>query len=408
MSVPTIKAVLLPHHIKADGSCNVKIRLTHNRKIKYIATTEFARKGDYNSKNLTIKNNSLIKRLATLIEEMQRVISEIGTFPVQTMTVEELAAYIEARLFHKEFRLDFFEWAEEWIRKKKESGKGIAAAGNYASALKAFKTFSKRTNMDIREITSSLMRKFEEFLKETYGPEARSVSQYTACIASLHKQARLKYNDNELGIINIRNPFEFYKPPKQKIAPKRTLDPEVIQKLIDLRKTISGTYKKAVDVYLLSFALMGTNMPDLFEATRKDKVIQYNRTKTRDRRQDRAEMQIRMETICQQLFEDVIDESGERAFYLHKQFQLYTSATQFVNETLKEIAKFIGVKPFTMYSARHTWASIAYSIGIHKSLINDCLCHVDPDMEVTDIYIKKDWNVLWEANKKVLEQFKWD
>lgn len=406
MSIPTLKAVLLPHHIKADGSCNVKIRLTHNRKIKYIATTEFARKGEY-TKDLTIKSNTLIKRLSTLIDNMQNVISEIGTFPVQAMSVEQLAKTIETKLSNEEFQLDFFEWADKCIKYKKEHTKSISAASNYSVAMNNFKTFIGLPTMDIREITSTLMRRYEEHLVEKYGKDARAVSQYTACIAALHKQARLKYNDNELGIVHIRNPFEFYKPPKQKIAKKRMLEPEVIQKLIDVRKTLGGVYKKAVDIYLLSFALMGTNIPDLHEATRNGNIIQYNRKKTRDRRHDGAEMQIRMETICQDLFNDVLDESGERAFYLHKQFQLYTSAGQFANETLKEVAKFIGEKPFSMYSARHTWASIAYSIGIHKSLINDCLCHVDPDMAITDIYIKKDWSVLWEANKKVLEQFNW-
>lgn len=406
MSIPTLKAVILPHHIKDDGSCNVKIRITHNRKIKYIATTEFARKGDY-TKDYTIKNNTLIKRLAILIDDMQTIISEIGTFPVKAMTVEQLVRTIENKISNEEFNLDFFEFANQHIKAKKEKQKGKASADNYSCALKSFKAFNSVESMDIREITSTLMRRYEEHLVEKYGKDARAVSQYTACIAALHKQARLKYNDNELGIVHIRNPFEFYKPPKQKIAKKRMLEPEVIQKLIDVRTTLGGVYKKAVDAYLLSFALMGTNMPDLHEALRKDNVILYNRRKTRERRQDNAEMQIRMETICQDLFNDVLDGSGERAFYFHKQFQLYTSAGKFVNDTLKDVAKFIGVKPFTLYSARHTWASIAYSIGIHKSLINDCLCHVDPDMEVTDIYIKKDWSVLWEANKKVLEQFNW-
>ena len=28
-------------------------------------------------------------------------------------------------------------------------------------------------------------------------------------------------------------------------------------------------------------------------------------------------------------------------------------------------------------------------------------------MKVTDIYINKDWSLLWEANTKVLKSFKW-
>ena len=61
----------------------------------------------------------------------------------------------------------------------------------------------------------------------------------------------------------------------------------------------------------------------------------------------------------------------------------------------------------SFYSARHTWASLAYSIGIDKSVINDCLCHTDEAMKVTDIYINKDWSVLWNANQRVLSLFQW-
>lgn len=404
MSIPTLKAVLLPHHVKEDGSCNIKIRLTHNRKTKYIATTEFARKGDY-TKDLTIKSNTLIKRLSTLIDDMQNVISEIGTFPVKAMTVEQLAKAIESKMSNEEFQLDFFEWAAEFIKKKEVDV--YSSSKNYATAIRSFQKFLKKETMDIREITSSLMRRYEEHLAEKHGKDARAVSQYTACISTIHGAARRKYNDNELGEVLIRNPFEFYKPPKQKPTQKRTIEKEVIQKLIDIRKNLGELHKKAVDIYLLSFCLMGTNMPDLYEATKVGDTIYYNRKKTRTRRYDKAEMQIRLETICKDLIEEMIDPSGKRAFFLHNQFEHYQSAGQYVNEKLKEVATLMGVKPFTMYSARHTWASIAYSIGINKSLINDCLCHVDPDMEVTDIYIKKDWSVLWEANKKVIEQFNW-
>ena len=123
MSIPTLKAVLLPHHIKADGSCNVKIRITHNRKTKYIATTEFARKGDY-TKEYVIKNNSLVKRLAILIDDIQAIISDLGTFPVKAMTVEQLVRTIENKMSNEEFNLDFFEFANQHIKAKKEKQKG--------------------------------------------------------------------------------------------------------------------------------------------------------------------------------------------------------------------------------------------------------------------------------------------
>ena len=295
-----------------------------------------------------------------------------------------------------------FEFSLEVIAKKPRF-----TAANYKTAMSSFASFLGRTSMDISEITSSLLRSFEAYLVEKHGKEGRAVSQYTAALRHIHSEARKKYNDDETGVVKIRNPFEYYHPPKQKPAKKRGLEPETIQKLIDIRGTLGKYHKLAVDVFLLSFILMGTNVPDIHEARREGDLILYNRMKTRDRRHDNAEMRIRLEPVAECVYKDLLDPDGQRAFWLYKKYSFYGSIADKGNDRLKDVAKIIGVPSFTMYAARHTWASIAYSAGVPKSLINDCLCHVDPDMAVTDIYIKKDWSVLWEANKKVLELFKW-
>ena len=54
-------------------------------------------------------------------------------------------------------------------------------------------------------------------------------------------------------------------------------------------------------------------------------------------------------------------------------------------------------------------ATIAYSaaVGIDKQIVHEMLNHVDKNMKVTDIYIDRDWSVLWQANEKVLKLFDW-
>jgi len=61
------------------------------------------------------------------------------------------------------------------------------------------------------------------------------------------------------------------------------------------------------------------------------------------------------------------------------------------------------------YAARHSWATIARSkkVGIEKAVVHEALNHVDLIMKTTDIYTDRDWSVIWEANKKVLELFDW-
>lgn len=401
MSSPSFSPVILKQQIRVDGSCPVKVRITHNRKSKYLPTSVVVNKGEY-TRDGKLKRDVLL-RMADLLKKISSVIESKTVFEWDMLALDEVCNYIAMKLTpEEEFRLDFFEYSQTFMAKRKTS-----SAINYRSALVAFEKFLGKRVLDISQITSSLMRRFEAHLTETYGKDARAVSMYTSSIAAIHTEARKTYNDNELGRINIRNPFDYYTPPKQKPALKRTVEFDTIQKLIDIREYLSEYHKLAVDIYLLSFCTMGSNIPDLYEATRKDDIIYYNRAKTRDRRYDKAEMQIRLEPVCSSIFSSLIDEDNERAFIFYKKYKQYRSIADKANDRLAEVAKVLGIKPFTMYSARHTFASLAYSIGIPKSLINDCLCHVDPDMEVTDIYIKKDWSVLWEANRKVMEQFDW-
>lgn len=402
MSVPTFKPVILSQQIRRDGSCNVKMRITHKRKTKYIATTVTAFKGDYD-KEFKLKN-SILLRLSDLMKDIAAAIETKNTFEWDAMDVEQACAYIADKMAPaEEFRLDFFEWADRVVSTKSEG-----SASNYRSALNAFEKFLDTRVLDISKITSSLMRRFEAHLVEKHGRDARAVSMYTSCIATIHTEARKTYNDNELGEVRIKNPFEFYNPPKQRPALKRTIEFDTIQRLISIREHLGEYHKLAVDIYLLSFCLMGSNIPDIYEAERVEDVIYYNRMKTRSRRYDKAEMRIRLEPVASTMFSDLMDPDNKRAFRFYINYTKYQSIADKANDRLKEVAKVLEVEPFTIYSARHTWASIAYSIGIPKSLINDCLCHVDPDMAVTDIYIKKDWSVLWEANRKVLEQFQWE
>ena len=75
MSSPTLKEVILKQHRKADGSYAVKIRLTHNRAVKYLPTNETARPGDYD-KDLNITSRAMLKRLLDVMDEIDEIIGK--------------------------------------------------------------------------------------------------------------------------------------------------------------------------------------------------------------------------------------------------------------------------------------------------------------------------------------------
>ena len=77
-----------------------------------------------------------------------------------------------------------------------------------------------------------------------------------------------------------------------------------------------------------------------------------------------------------------------------------------VNNYLKRWCKENGIPEFTFYAARHTWASLARKAGIEKATIDECLVHKG-SFDVTDIYAERSWELMQDANKRVLDLFEW-
>lgn len=61
---------------------------------------------------------------------------------------------------------------------------------------------------------------------------------------------------------------------------------------------------------------------------------------------------------------------------------------------------------FTFGAARHSWATLARRAGVEKATVDECLAHKG-DFSVTDIYAERSWELMWQANRTVLDLFRW-
>lgn len=390
-------------HKKADGTYTIRIRVTANRKSKYISTNisvsdiQLTRTGN-------IKDRAVLDNLDALVARMRAASADIDPFVVSRMTVDEIARYIENNQ-EGTFRLEFFGFAQKVIESKATKN----TRNYYRNAVVAFAEFTGRKSMDISEITSSLMRNFEAWLVAKYGKGARATGAYPESIGHIHGQARLMYNNEETGEIKIRNPFAYFHATRTRQPAHRNVSRETIQAFIDRRDKLTlKTDIMSADLFLLSFALMGMNAADLYACPApQDGILIYNRAKTASRRDDNAEMHVKIDPRIQKLFEKWADPEKRHALRLYKKIRPNVLNLE-LSIGLRRACKLMGIEErLTFYSARHTWATLAYSAGVDKSIINDCLCHVDESMKVTDIYIAKDWERLWKANEAVLDLFDW-
>ena len=52
---------------------------------------------------------------------------------------------------------------------------------------------------------------------------------------------------------------------------------------------------------------------------------------------------------------------------------------------------------------RHSWATIARSLGVSKDDISYALGHQKPSLEMTEIYIEEDQDTVDKVNRKVID-----
>lgn len=416
----TIDYVVLPHLKKGDGTNFIRLRVTQARKSKYIKTNILIEPADL-TRTGNLKHEGKKKLAKDEVERWRLVASGMTTTASEIMNVDEVVRYIQAKLAEgKEFRLDFANYGIN-IAKKMKEGTGK----NYIVAMRCLVRYFGH-NPDISEITVRAMRGFEDFIRtekkmvyhadkgivEGRGTKSeRAVNMYTGAVRAVYKKARMEFNDPDLGIMRIPvDIFEYYKVPKVPPAEHRDIPAEWVQMMIDQREGLEGRERMAVDAFLLSFSLMGINAIDLYCADERPKggILHYHRMKTKDKRDDRAEMYVRMEDCVMNLVKPYLGRS--RAFRFHEMYASVNTFNSALNKGLKAWKERNKITDdFTFYAARHTWGTLGASkkVGIDLALVTEGLCHMDQSRKVDFIYIRKDWERVWDANAKVLGLFDW-
>ena len=392
----TFKALIKKGNKRADGTWNVVIRFTHNSKVRFIPTTMYINKKDITA-SFKIKNANILDRCNDIIKEYRSRLSELS-LEFNDIDIDTIVSYIRQKKENK--GVSFTDFASRWI--KESTIKGIK---NYKTALNALYSFVGRDNILCEEINVKTMKAFENALKDR--PRAQSL--YPNCIKTIFNAAKEYYNDEDNDIIRIKHSLDKYKPVEQNIAEKRALDVETIRRIFALPydnvrvKGKSSRHDLALDCFRLSFCLMGMNSADLYYADRlEDNTIIYDRMKTKDRRRDKAEIQVKITDYIKPLVEKY--KGKERVFNFSERFATMESFNRAINIGLKDIGKEIGIERLQFYAARHSMATIAVNdVKISKYIVNDMLNHTDQSLKITELYIKKDFSHINNANAKLLD-----
>jgi len=425
--VSTFKIFIYEKKVCSDGKRRVYIRVTWKRKSAYIATEYYVTEKQINKKDHSLKDvyilNELNKRIV-IYEDLKA--KKLG-YNIEMYSAKELADFFKRHgQPGTDSSIDFIEFARGHIKSLQNKGRSSTAATMSRTLNAMIDYVNGRDTMAITEITAKFLSGFENYLrservlkrKNQFGKVVKStkpglsdvsVIDYMTDVRTLFNAAVAEYNDEDKGEIRIMHyPFRKYKLKRRPEPQKRNLTPDQVRVLRDVSDEVL-CYDRATfarDIFMLSFYLVGINLVDLYEATKlADGRLEYERKKTRGRRQDRAYISIKVEPEAMVIMERYLDPTGGRVFDFYRRYSTSHIFGSNVNIGLKVVAKACGIdEPLSTYYARHSWATIARNrCNVSKDDVDLALNHVDQGLKMADVYIEKDFSRIDTANRAVLD-----
>ena len=259
----TVKTLIRKNEKRSDGTWNVLIRITHNRKSSYIRTSLFVEKKDLTN-SFKIKNAVILDKCRELESEYRKRLSGLN-LELTNLELDQIISFLEKTKTSNS--IDFIAFCNKWL----ERNKNLKGLKNYITAINSFTTFFGRKKIYCDEITSKTLKQFEDSLSE----KKRASSMYPQAILRLFNEARDFYNDEDLGVTEIKHSIK-YKPKKQNVASKRSVSEEIIKQIFNIPynnikvKGYDSRRDLAKDCFMLSFCLMGINSVDLYNAKEFD------------------------------------------------------------------------------------------------------------------------------------------
>lgn len=383
-----------------SGMYVVYIRVTQNRKKGYIRTSWLVDDKGLSRDKKDITDPYVIEQTSEMIEKFYQRLNKINT---KNWSASEVIQYLQSG----NADVSFSEYAMKHIQKLIDTGHERTSR-NYKWSKNHVEKFAETDNLMFSRMTSAFLKRWIESLSNT----SRCKEQYPVCVREMFKAAMKEYNDAELGIVRIKNPWNDVTIPRSDTTEKRAMPASRIRQFFKVVPE-SSRFKHPLmelgqDVALMSFCMCGINAIDLFNATKdqyKDGIFHYERQKTRNARSDRGYFEILIPTFLQPTFEKYLskDKREPWLFVFHQHLSNADSFCANVNKGIKQICEKIdeNFKP-SLYSFRHSWATIAQNeCGASLGDVDFALNHSMNKM--ARVYVKIDYSPAWRLNEKVIE-----
>lgn len=392
--MPTFKAEVQPHQLRSDGTYPVSIRITHNRKVARIATGLYLTPNQINKKTFEIKDQAILVWTNNAIRKFREQLLDISMEDMLVMDVQEIKSFLS----HEKEQIDYLAYCKRLAAS--ETNK-MANIDSVVSLLEEMGI----TKLPITSFNSKFIERVKEFMDnkefvrkngEVCHYENSTKNNYLGKLGRIFNLMKKEYNSDFNEVIRHKVTIERYKEEENK---KKAINIEELRRFIE-HVPKAKSQQKAKDICLLSFALCGINTIDLLALPKEyynNGVLEYNRSKTG------VSTGLKVPSQILPIFNKYIAKKGNKLF----DFGTWDEPNRMnasIRFCLKYICRDIGAEEtWSIYWFRHTFATIARNdIRATKDDVDMCIAHKG-DNPMADVYIKKDWAICTDINKRVMD-----
>lgn len=289
------------------------------------------------------------------------------------------------------------------------------AAHGYLCALHSFQRFAGSRDIPLpmnKVFTRECLKAYEDWLTVRQKREQNTVSGYMRSLRAVYNRympAGTAGHDPKLfdGVytkVVSKTKRALTTPQTEQLMAAITTEPS---------DTLTTEQQRALTYFLLMFMLRGMPFIDLAHLRKADVqggYIVYSRHKTG------KSLRVKIPPQALRLIQEWRDDNPDSTYLfpilrtdLHsgwEEYRCYQDALRRFNRTLKQVmAQLLPGVRVSSYTARHTWATLAYHMGMPIGIISQAMGH--SSIRVTEIYLKPfEDSRLDEANRQLLANVK--
>lgn len=359
----SVKIILWKHDKKKDGTLPLALRITQNRKTRYIFTGKYIYEKDWDSKaNKVKKSHSNSIRLNNFLSKKQTEANKT------ILNLEESDNLTSSKQVKQEItnpisNKSFNEVSQEYL-KELEQNKKLTRLSSDKPRVNHLIEFSKSENLKFQEIDEAFLRRYMIFLRVKKNNSQRSIINALVVVRTIYNRA-IKMGIIErkfypFGVAKIR--IKFPETEKIGLSIKELRDIESLENL-------TPQENHARNVWLFSFFLAGMRVADVLQIRWRD--IYDGRLHYRMNKNEKL-LSLKLPVKIYPILESYKKDKENRNDFIFPEMKKANmdnakdiltktkTANKKFNKYLENIAEKADInKKLTMHIARHTFGNIS-------------------------------------------------